>query len=301
MTPLARRINLTAVILPLVSLVAAVILLWGDAVDGYDLGLLVVMYLLTGFGVTVGFHRLFTHRSFAAARPVELTLAVLGQMALQGPIVDWVADHRKHHAFTDEEGDPHSPHGHGDGAGGVLRGLWHAHMGWLFVNQGQAKRSRFARDLLDDPGLRRVSLAFPVVAIASLVIPGLIGLAIHGGIAGFGRGVLWGGLVRIALLHQSTWSVNSLCHFLGTRRFDDVEDHSTNVGWLAPLTLGEAYHHNHHAFPRSFRHGLRWYEVDPTAWVIVALERLGLARNVVRITPERQRQRQRAAVPPTPA
>jgi stearoyl-CoA desaturase (delta-9 desaturase) len=134
MTPLARRINLTAVILPVVSLVGAVILLWGHAVDGFDLGLLLVMYLLTGFGVTVGFHRLFTHRSFAAARPVELTLAVLGQMALQGPVVDWVADHRKHHAFTDEEGDPHSPHGHGDGAGGVLRGLWHAHMGWLFVN-----------------------------------------------------------------------------------------------------------------------------------------------------------------------
>ncbi|HEX4673467.1 MAG TPA: acyl-CoA desaturase, partial [Solirubrobacteraceae bacterium] len=145
MTPLARRINITAVFLPIVSLVGAVILLWGHAVDGFDIGLLAVMYLITGFGVTVGFHRLFTHRSFAAARPVELTLAVLGQMALQGPIIDWVADHRKHHAFADEEGDPHSPHGHGDSARGVLLGLWHAHMGWLFVNQGQAKRSRYAR------------------------------------------------------------------------------------------------------------------------------------------------------------
>jgi stearoyl-CoA desaturase (delta-9 desaturase) len=299
MTPLARRINITAVFLPIVSLVGAVILLWGHAVDGFDIGLLAVMYLITGFGVTVGFHRLFTHRSFAAARPVELTLAVLGQMALQGPIIDWVADHRKHHAFADEEGDPHSPHGHGDSARGVLLGLWHAHMGWLFVNQGQAKRSRYARDLLDDPGLRRVSLAFGATAIASLVIPGLIGLAAHGGLAGFGRGVLWGGLVRIALVHQSTWSVNSLCHFLGTRRFE-IEDRSTNVAWLALPTFGEAYHHNHHAFPRSFRHGLRWWELDPTAWVIVGLERLGLAHDVVRITPERQRER-RAVTPPAPA
>jgi stearoyl-CoA desaturase (Delta-9 desaturase) len=291
MTPLARRINLTAAILPIMSLVGAVILVWGHGVDSFDLGLLVVMYVLTGFGVTVGFHRLFAHRSFAAARPVELTLAVLGQMALQGPVVDWVADHRKHHTFTDEEGDPHSPHvGHGDGVAGVLRGLWHAHMGWLFLNQGQAKRSRYARDLLDDPTLRRISLAFGPIAIASLALPGLAGLAMHGGIEGFGRGVLWGGLVRIALLHQSTWSVNSLCHFLGRRRFD-VEDRSTNVAWLALPTFGEAYHHNHHAFPRSFRHGLRWWELDPTAWVIVALERLGLARDVVRITPERQQQR----------
>jgi stearoyl-CoA desaturase (Delta-9 desaturase) len=291
MTPLARRINLTAAILPIMSLVGAVILVWGHGVDSFDLGLLVVMYVLTGFGVTVGFHRLFAHRSFAAARPVELTLAVLGQMALQGPVVDWVADHRKHHTFTDEEGDPHSPHvGHGDGVAGVLRGLWHAHMGWLFLNQGQAKRSRYARDLLDDPTLRRISLAFGPIAIASLALPGLAGLAMHGGIEGFGRGVLWGGLVRIALLHQSTWSVNSLCHFLGKRRFD-VEDRSTNVAWLALPTFGEAYHHNHHAFPRSFRHGLRWWELDPTAWVIVALERLGLARDVVRITPERQQQR----------
>jgi len=293
----ARWINLIGVFLPVLSLAAGVVLLWGKAVDLADLALLAAMYVLTAFGITVGFHRLFTHRSFAAVRPLQLTLAVLGQMAVQGPIIDWVADHRKHHAHTDREGDPHSPHLHGDGLRGVLHGLWHAHMGWLFVNQGQAKRSRHARDLLDDPTLSRISRAFPIVALAGILLPGLIGLLVHGGIDGFFRGVLWAGLIRIAMVDQSTWAVNSICHVFGTRRFA-IDDRSTNVKWLAVLTLGEAFHHNHHAFPRSYRHGLRWWELDPSAWMIAALERCGLATDVVRISSERQRSRLVTGVPP---
>jgi stearoyl-CoA desaturase (delta-9 desaturase) len=293
----ARWINLIGVFLPVLSLAAGVVLLWGKAVDLADLALLAAMYVLTAFGITVGFHRLFTHRSFAAVRPLQLTLAVLGQMAVQGPIIDWVADHRKHHAHTDREGDPHSPHLHGDGLRGVLHGLWHAHMGWLFVNQGQAKRSRHARDLLDDPTLSRISRAFPIVALAGILLPGLIGLLVHGGIDGFSRGVLWAGLIRIAMVDQSTWAVNSICHVFGTRRFA-IDDRSTNVKWLAVLTLGEAFHHNHHAFPRSYRHGLRWWELDPSAWMIAALERCGLATDVVRISSERQRSRLVTGVPP---
>ncbi|MDQ4041567.1 MAG: fatty acid desaturase [Actinomycetota bacterium] len=290
MTRTARWTNLVAVFLPLVALAVAIVLLWGRAVDAIDLALLAAMYAVTGLGITVGFHRLLTHRSFAAVRPVELGLAVLGEMAVQGPAIDWVADHRKHHAHPDREGDPHSPHLHGDGVRGVVAGLWHAHMGWLFVNQGQAKRSRYARDLLDDPALRRINRAFPLIALAGIVLPGLAGMLLQGGLEGFARGALWGGLVRIALVHQATWSVNSLCHAIGNRRFA-TDDRRTNVPWLGLPTFGEAYHHNHHAFPRSYRHGLRWWDFDPSAWVIVVLERLGLARNVVRIAPERQRAR----------
>jgi stearoyl-CoA desaturase (delta-9 desaturase) len=295
MTPLARRINLTAVILPVVSLIGAVILLWGHAVDGFDLGLLVVMYLLTGFGVTVGFHRLFTHRSFAAARPVELTLAVLGQMALQGPVIDWVADHRKHHAHTDDEGDPHSPHaGQGAGVRGALRGLYHAHVGWLFSEQGRARPDKYARDLFEDRGMRTIHRNFQWIVLATFAIPFALGFALTQSLHGALTALLWGGLVRVSMLHHVTWSINSVCHFFGTRRFA-TDDHSTNVFWLALPSFGASWHHNHHAFPRSASHGLRPWEIDISALVVRALRRLGLAWNVVEITPERQAQLREAA------
>jgi stearoyl-CoA desaturase (delta-9 desaturase) len=248
----------------------------------------VVTYLLAGFGITIGFHRMLTHRAFQTSKAMEYTLAVLGSLAIQGSVMDWVADHRKHHAHTDTEGDPHSPHvGHGHG----LRGLWHAHTGWLFETQGQADWKRYARDLYEDPVMRRIGRAFPWIALASLAVPAALGFAVHGFTAtGALRGLVWGGLVRIFFLHHVTWSINSICHFFGSRRFD-IEDRSTNVGWLSVLSLGESWHHNHHAFPRSATHGLRWYEVDISGWVITVLERLGLVWSVVRITPERQRQR----------
>jgi stearoyl-CoA desaturase (delta-9 desaturase) len=244
------------------------------------------MYFASGVGVTVGFHRLLTHRSFQTYRWLERIFAVLGSLSVEGSVLDWVADHRKHHAHADQEGDPHSPHiGHGSG----LRGLWHAHVGWLLETQGQADWKRYAAELYEDPAMRRINRAFPLIALATILIPTVAGYVLSGFTAsGALRGLIWGGLVRIFLVHHITWSVNSVCHFFGRRRFD-VEDQSTNVGWLALLTLGESWHHNHHAFPRSAYHGLRRWEIDPSGLLISAMQRLGLAWNVVRITPERQR------------
>jgi stearoyl-CoA desaturase (delta-9 desaturase) len=292
-TRLERNVNIAAVVVPFVGVIAAAFLLWQRFLYGTDLIVFAVMYLLTAIGITVGFHRLLTHRAFQTRRWLRYTLAVLGSMALQGPVVDWVADHRKHHTFADEEGDPHSPHaGHGAGLRGMLAGLWHAHVGWLFSTHGQASSKRFARDLLEDGGMRRINRSFPLLALASLVIPFLLGLALSGGslLAGGVSALLWGGLVRIFLVHHITWSINSICHFFGRRRFA-TDDESTNVFWLALPSLGEAWHHNHHAFPQSAFHGLRWFEFDPSGWFILGLERVGLAWDVVKVTPERARAR----------
>jgi stearoyl-CoA desaturase (delta-9 desaturase) len=286
MTRAERTANLIGVVVPFLGLLVAIALLWRSWVDWIDLAIMALTYVLFGFGVTIGFHRLLTHRAFQTHKPVEYLFAVLGSMGLQGPVLDWVADHRKHHANADQEGDPHSPHvGHGSG----LSGLWHAHVGWLFENQGQADWKRYAAELYEDGGMRRLNRAFPWLALASLAIPTLIGFVAHGFTAeGALRGLVWGGLVRAFFLHHVTWSINSVCHFFGRRRFA-LEDHSTNVLWLAVPSLGEAWHHNHHAFPRSASHGLRAWEIDPSGLVIRAMRRLGLAWNVVSITPERQR------------
>jgi stearoyl-CoA desaturase (delta-9 desaturase) len=285
MTRAERTANLIGVVVPFVGLLAAIVLLWNRAVNLTDLGILLVTYLLFGFGVTVGYHRLLTHRGFQTHKGTQYAFAVLGSMALQGSVLDWVADHRKHHAHADEEGDPHSPHvGHGSG----LSGLWHAHVGWLFETHGQADWKKYARELYEDPGMRRINRLFPWLALASLGVPTLAGFFLHGMTAeGALRGLVWGGLVRAFFLHHITWSINSVCHFFGRRRFA-TEDHSTNVAWLALPSLGEAWHHNHHAFPRSASHGLRRWELDPSGVVIALLQRLGLAWNVVRIAPERQ-------------
>jgi stearoyl-CoA desaturase (delta-9 desaturase) len=299
MSRLEKRVNLAAVVLPFAAFIAAIVLLWNSAVSPTDLGILAVMYVVTGLGVTVGFHRLLTHRSFAVPKPLEYAFAAVGSMAVQGPVMSWVADHRKHHAHADEEGDPHSPHvGHGDGVSGVLRGLWHAHTGWLFSTQGRAHPRQYAKDLYEDRGMRTINRRFPVLVLVSLLLPALAGWAITGTLAGAATGLLWGGLVRIFLVHHITWSVNSVCHFLGSRRFE-TDDHSTNVAWLSLPSFGESWHHNHHAFPRSAAHGLRRWEtlLDPSALVIAGLEKVGLARNVVRIAPERQAQRERGAAP----
>ncbi len=297
MTKPAKIANLGAVLVPFLATIAAVVLLWNSVVSGIDLAIFAVMYLLTAFAVTVGFHRLLTHRAFQTSKPVEYALALLGSMAVQGPVIAWVADHRKHHAHTDEEGDPHSPHvGHGDGVRGVLTGLWHAHAGWLMSEHGRADWKRYARDLVEDRGMRFLNRRFEVIVLLSLAIPALAGYALTGTLAGAATAFLWGGLVRIFLVHHVTWSINSICHFLGTRRFD-IDDQSTNVFWLALPSLGESWHHNHHAFPRSAEHGLRRWELDPSALVIRAMEKLGLARNVVRIAPERQQQKEHGAAP----
>ncbi|MDQ6608143.1 MAG: fatty acid desaturase [Actinomycetota bacterium] len=286
MTRAERTANLLGVVVPLAGVLAAVVVLWNRAVDGTDLAILGAMYLVTALGVTIGFHRLLTHRAFQTHAWLERTFAVLGSLSVQGSVLDWVADHRKHHAHTDREGDPHSPHvGHGSG----LRGLFFAHVGWLLETQGQSDWKRYAADLYEDPKMRAIGRRFPLLVVVSLAVPTIAGFVLHGfTLEGALRGYLWGGLVRIFLVHHVTWSVNSVCHFFGTRRFE-IEDRSTNVGLLSVLSLGESWHHNHHAFPRSAFHGLRWYEIDPSGVIILLLQRIGLAWNVVRITPERQR------------
>jgi stearoyl-CoA desaturase (delta-9 desaturase) len=274
--------NVIGIFLPVAGLLVAIVLLWEDWVDPATLAITAVMYLLTGFGITVGFHRLFTHRSFETTKPLRVAFAICGSMSVQAPVTHWVADHRKHHAHTDEEGDPHSPHlTEGDGFLGALGGLWHAHVGWLFGGDGRADPERYARDLLGDRTIRAIDRAFPLWTALGLALPSAAGWAISGTLHGALLGFLWGGLVRIFLLHHVTFAINSLCHFHGRRPFD-TDDESRNVGWLAPVSFGEAWHNNHHAFPRSAFHGLRRREIDPGGWLILGLERLGLAWNVKR-------------------
>jgi stearoyl-CoA desaturase (delta-9 desaturase) len=293
MTRLHRNINIAAVFLPIVALLVAIVVFWGHGVSWVDLGLLVFMYVITGLGITVGYHRMLTHRAFQTSKPVEYTFAILGSMALQGPVISWVSDHRKHHAHTDQEGDPHSPHAGfaGGGLRNALRGLFHAHVGWLWVNEGRAGARKYAPDLLEDRGMRRISRGVPWLALATFAIPALLGGLITWSWTGALTGLLWGGFVRVFLLHHVTWSINSICHFLGTRPFE-IDDHSGNVFWLAIPSFGEAWHHNHHAFPRSAVHGMRnRRQIDLSAGLITLMEKCGLVWNVVRIAPERQAQK----------
>jgi stearoyl-CoA desaturase (Delta-9 desaturase) len=300
MTQAGKIVNLGAVVVPFLATIAAIVLLWDRVVSWHDLLLLAFMYMVTAGGITIGFHRLLTHRSFRTHKPTEYAFAVLGSMAVQGSVIAWVADHRKHHAHTDVEGDPHSPHvGHGEGVAGVLRGLWHAHTGWLLSEHGRADWRKYAPDLFEDPGMRLINRRFVSLVVLGLLIPAAAGYLLTGTALGAATGLLWGGLVRVFFVHHVTWSVNSICHFLGTRRFE-IEDHSTNVFWLALPSLGESWHHNHHAFPRSAVHGLRRWELDPSAAVIGAMERAGLAWNVIRIAPERQAAKAAAAAPAEP-
>jgi stearoyl-CoA desaturase (Delta-9 desaturase) len=291
MTKVEKVANLGAVVVPFLATLTAIVLLWNRLVSTTDLVIAAVMYFATAIGITVGFHRLLTHRSFQTSKVLEYVFAVLGSMAVQGPVISWVADHRKHHAHTDSDGDPHSPHvGHRDGIRGVAAGLWHAHAGWLTSTQGRADWKRYAADLNEDRGMRLVARQFVPLVLLTLLLPALAGYIASGTWAGAATGLLWGGLVRIFFVHHVTWSVNSICHYFGTRRFN-TDDRSTNVFWLALPSLGESWHHNHHAFPRSAVHGLRRWEIDPSALIISTLEKLGLAWNVVRISPERQAQR----------
>ena len=291
MTRAHKISNLIGAIVPFIAFIAAIVLLWNSIVDWSDLAVLAIMYLLAGLGVTIGYHRLLTHRSFQTHKPVEYAFATFGSMAVQGPVIAWVADHRKHHAHTDEEGDPHSPHvGHGDGIKGALYGLWYAHMGWLFDSHGRAEGKKYARDLVEDRGMRFINRNFLGIVLLGLLLPAGLGYLFDGTLKGALTGMLWGGFVRIFMLHHVTWSINSVCHFFGRRRFE-IEDHSTNVFWLALPSFGESWHHNHHAFPRSAAHGLKWYEVDLSALVIRLMRRLGLAWNLVLIPPDRQQQK----------
>jgi stearoyl-CoA desaturase (delta-9 desaturase) len=262
--------------------------LWASLLGWNDIFVFLVLYVLTGLGVTVGFHRLFCHRAFKTRPSVRAVLAILGSAAIEGPVISWVADHRKHHAFSDQVGDPHSPHvDHGHGWSGALRGLFHAHVGWLFIHTHRGRRERYAPDLLADRVVSWVDRTFLVWALGGLLAAFGLGWLFGGTLRDGLTGLLWGGAVRMLVLHHVTYSVNSLCHFFGRQPFD-TGDESRNLAWLAPLSLGEAWHNNHHAFPTSAEHGQRRREIDLSALVIGTLERVGFAWDVVRVTPERQ-------------
>ena len=284
----ARQVaNLVGLALPFLGFVVAIVLCWHRFVEPVDLVLLAVGYSATCLGITVGFHRLLTHRSFKTVPAVRYGLAILGTLAVEGSVIKWVTDHRKHHDFADEAGDPHSPHEDGLGA---LKGLWHAHAGWLFSTVGQADRSRYGADLLKDRGIRAIDAAEKPLIAGSLALPFVLGFLVKGTLSGGLVTLLWAGLVRIFLLHHATFSINSICHFFGRRRFE-TDDASTNVAWLSLATFGESWHNNHHAFPTSAFHGLRTRELDIGGQFIRVLERLGLAWDVVRVSPERQQRR----------
>jgi len=275
----SRAVTLVAVVGPPLGVVSAAGLLWGVAVRPLDLVCFAVLYVATGLGITVGYHRLFTHRSFEAGPLLRVTLAVLGAMTLQGPLTQWVTDHRKHHARSDVHGDPHSPHLSGGGLIGTVRGLAHAHVGWLFSTKGMERGAAYGGDLYADPTIRLVDRCYLLWVVCSLGLPFLAGWAVGGRLALGLEAMVWGGPVRIFAFEHATFAVNSVCHTFGRRPYD-AGDESRNNWVVAVLTFGEGWHNNHHAFPRSARHGLERHQLDASWLVIRTLERLGLARGV---------------------
>ena len=265
------------VVLPLAAVIFAVVIFWSHGIGWLDLGLAVFMYIVTGLGLSVGFHRLFSHRSFEPARWLKVTLAIAGTMGVEGSVSSWVAQHRRHHAYTDRPGDPHSPVPDGPGLANQLRGLWHAHAGWLFVHN-EVNANRWNKDLQDDTDLAFVTDTVVVWTVLSFLAPTAIGWLVTGTLKGALLAALWAGAVRVALLHHVTWSTNSLCHTFGTQPYGN-RDRSTNFSPLALLSFGEAWHNAHHAFPRSARHGVDIGQIDISAGVIKIFERLGWATN----------------------
>ncbi len=259
----------------LLAIVPAVLLGW---VSWLDLGLAFVLYLLTAFGITVGYHRLFTHGSFKARRPLRLTLAVLGSLALEGTVADWVADHRKHHKYSDLPGDPHSPWRYGTSHRAVAKGLVFAHIGWL-LRSNPTDVARYAPDLMRDRDLARMSRHFPWFVLATLLLPAVLGGLLTWSWQGALTAFFWAGLVRITFVHQVTWAINSVCHVWGRRPFR-TRDYSTNVAWLAVPALGESWHNYHHADPTAARHGVLRHQIDLSAFSIRTFERLGWAHDV---------------------
>jgi stearoyl-CoA desaturase (delta-9 desaturase) len=242
------------------------------------LAILAGMYIATALGITVGYHRFFTHKSFETPKPVAALLGILGSMAMEGPVIDWVGVHRSHHQHSDGDKDPHSPNHHGGGFVGTIRGLWHAHVGWIFRFR-TANLERYTPDLRASRLIRVTSRLFPLWALLGLLLPALLGGLLTMTWLGALLGFIWGGLVRIFLVHHVTWSVNSVCHIWGSRPFKS-HDHSRNNVIFGVLAMGEGWHNNHHAFPTSARHGLRWWQLDVSYITIWLMSKVGLAWNV---------------------
>ncbi|HEY4347306.1 MAG TPA: fatty acid desaturase [Gaiellaceae bacterium] len=276
---ISQVVTLVAVIVPPLGIVAAAGALWGVAFHPGDLAIMAGMYVVCAFGITIGFHRYFTHQSFDAPAPTKAALAILGCMTMQGPLTQWVTDHRKHHALSDKEGDPHSPHaGHGDGVVEMMKGFVHAHVGWMFTNLGMEQGREYGKDLYDDRLVRTIDRLYLLWVAATLGIPFGIGYLV-GGVSYGVEGLIWGGLVRIFLFQHATFSVNSICHMFGRRDYVS-RDESRNNWIVAVLVFGEGWHNNHHAFPASARHGLHRLQIDLSWWVIKGLEKLHLVSNV---------------------
>ena len=286
---LSRIVTLIAVIVPAGGVLSAAGLLWGVAFRPLDAVLFALFYALTGLGITVGYHRYFTHRSFEAVTAVRIALAVLGAMTLQGPLTQWVTDHRKHHARSDADGDPHSPHLAGPGLVGAVRGLWHAHVGWLFSTKGMERGVIYGRDLFEDRTIRLIDRLYLLWVVLSVGLPFLAGYALTGSATRGLEAMVWAGLVRIFAFEHATFAVNSICHTFGRRTYD-ARDESRNQWTVALLTFGEGWHNNHHAFPRSARHGLNMLQVDVSRLVIRCLEACRLA-TAVRVPTRAQRAR----------
>jgi stearoyl-CoA desaturase (Delta-9 desaturase) len=273
------------VAVPLLAVASTGFVLWGHGLSWTDVILSVVFYWVAGHGITVGFHRYLTHGSFKAKRPLRIALTVAGSLAIEGPATRWVADHRRHHAYSDEEGDPHSPWRYGNSFRGLSKGLWHAHVGWLFDVE-QTDQKRFTPDLLADKDIARISRAFPWLVAVSLLLPAVLGGLITWSFAGALSAFFWASLVRVAVLHHVTWSINSICHTWGERPFV-TKDRSVNVWWLAILSMGESWHNLHHADPTCARHGVDKGQLDTSARLIRWFELAGWARDVRWPKPER--------------
>lgn len=275
-----QALSTVVVAMPPLGFIAATlaIVFWERNVELLDLGLLVGMYALTFFGITVGYHRLFTHRAFQTGRFMRAFLAIAACMTGQGTVTSWVSHHRCHHLYSDEVGDVHSPHLHGEGVWGIVRGIWHVHIGWI-DKANWSPPFPYVSDILRDRIIQTIDRFYIVWVLLSLLIPTVIGGVLTMSWSGALRGFLWGGAIRLFLVHQVTFGVNSICHLWGTRRFS-TDDRSTNHPLLAIVALGEGWHHNHHAFPNSAKMGLRWWELDLGWLCIVALQRLGLVWNV---------------------
>jgi stearoyl-CoA desaturase (Delta-9 desaturase) len=275
----------TFVVIPFLAVLAAVPVAWGWGLDWTDVVLFLIFYVISGLGITVGYHRHFTHGSFKANRPVKIVLAVAGGLAIEGPLIRWVADHRRHHAFSDREGDPHSPWRYGDTTGALLKGLFFAHIGWMF-DMEHTNRQRFTPDLLKDRDLVRIDRLFLPWVIVSVFAPALLGGVLTWSWAGALSAFFWASLVRICVLHHVTWSINSICHTIGERPFA-VRDKSSNFWPLAIASFGESWHNMHHADPTAARHGVLTGQIDISARVIWMLEKLGWVRDVRWPKPER--------------
>ena len=280
-----KVVNLIAIATPFIGFLVAAIFFWGTLFNGVQLAIFGFMYAITSMGVTIGYHRLFTHSSFKTSRFMTAVLAAFGSMAIEGPVLQWVADHRRHHQCSDEEGDPHSPHLHSGGILEALKGMWHSHMGWM-INPRTKQSMRYVGDLRKDKLVRSMSKLFPFFVLISLALPALLGGLITMTWMGAFLGFLWGGLVRICFVHHVTWSINSVCHIWGARPFN-TNDHSRNNLIMGVFALGEGWHNNHHAFQSSARHGLRWWQLDMSYFIIWFMSKVGLVYDVRVPTKER--------------